>query len=77
MPTTGPMGIAVNLINFAYLTSILVVAALMARRYGQQSPEQRRRSCWRLPLRAAVPPGADGPSVDLAGVVVSFHKAEF
>jgi len=34
MPTTGPMGIAVNLINFAYLTSILVVAALMARRYG-------------------------------------------
>ena len=33
MPFTGPMGIIVNLINFAYLTSVLVVAALVVQQY--------------------------------------------
>jgi hypothetical protein len=42
------MGIAVNLINFAYLASILIVSALMIGRYGRQTPEQRRRSRWLL-----------------------------
>ncbi len=48
MPTTGPMGIIVNLSNLVYLTSILVVVGLMARRYRRQTPERRKRSRWLL-----------------------------